>query len=43
MQYTENDPCSHTSTALKDGVGAPAAINILFVTLKAIIQYSYAV
>jgi hypothetical protein len=30
-------------TDLKDGVGAPAATNILFVTLKAIILYSYAV
>lgn len=43
MQYTEKDLCSHMGTDLKDGVGAPAATNILFLTLKATILYSYAV
>jgi hypothetical protein len=43
MQYTEKDLCSHMVTDLKDGVGAPAATNILSVTLKATILYSYAV
>jgi len=43
MQYTEKDLRSHIGTVLKDGVGAPAATNILFVTLKATILYSYAV
>jgi hypothetical protein len=42
MQYTEKDLCSHMGTDLKDGVGAPAATNILFLTLKATILYSYA-
>lgn len=43
MQYTEKDLGSHMGTDLKDGVGAPAATNILFVALKATILYSYAV
>jgi hypothetical protein len=30
-------------TDLKDGVGAPTATNILFVTLRATILYSYGV
>lgn len=43
MQYTEKDLCSHMGTDFKDGVGAPAATNIRFVTLRATILYSYGV
>lgn len=43
MQDTEKDLCSHMDTDLKDGVGAPGGTNILFVTLRETILYSYGV
>ena len=43
MQYTEKDLYSYMGTDLNDGIGATAATNILFVTLKATILYSYVV